>query len=68
MKQDPDGFITALRVLARSIYQEAGSARDVNAVRRHALADEIESACRAERHRAVRRDRLAAHRLHTDTD
>ena len=42
MTRDPDGFITALRVLARSIYQEPASPRDINALRRNACADEID--------------------------
>jgi len=42
MKQDPEGFMIALRVLARSIYNEAASARDVNALRRNARADEVD--------------------------
>lgn len=42
MTRDPDGFITALRVLARSIYQEPASARDINALRRNARRDEMD--------------------------
>ena len=42
MTRDPDGFITALRVLARSIYEEQASARDVNFLRRNAHADEMD--------------------------
>jgi hypothetical protein len=42
MKHDPDGFIIALRVLARFIYHEGASPRDINALRRHASADEID--------------------------
>jgi len=42
MTRDPDGFIVALRVLARSIYHESASARDINALRRNARADEID--------------------------
>jgi hypothetical protein len=40
MTRDPDGFITALRVLARFIYDEEVSSRDINFLRRHARADE----------------------------
>ena len=42
MKRDPDGFIIALRVLARIIYGEETSPRDINALRRNACADEID--------------------------
>ena len=42
MKKDRDCFNIALRVLARSIYGEETSPRDVNALRRKALPDEID--------------------------
>jgi hypothetical protein len=42
MNQDPDGFIVALRVLARVIYYESAAPRDVNALRRHARPDEMD--------------------------
>jgi len=42
MKRDPDGFITALRVLARYVYCEPAAPRDINALRRHARPDEID--------------------------
>ena len=42
MKRDEDGFITALRVLARYIYRENAAPRDVNVLRRNARPDEID--------------------------
>jgi hypothetical protein len=42
MKRDPDGFITALRVLARVIYHESAAPRDINALRRHARVEEMD--------------------------
>lgn len=42
IKRDPDGFIRALRVLARLIYHETASPRDINALRRNATIDEID--------------------------
>jgi hypothetical protein len=41
MKKDPDGFIVALRVLSRSIYEESVSVRDINALRRNAREEEM---------------------------
>jgi hypothetical protein len=61
MYHDPDGFITALRVLARSIYDEGASARDINALRRNARADEmdlpIDDLCCRVIHRALAQPR-----------
>jgi hypothetical protein len=42
MKRDPDGFITALRVLARVIYHDTAAPRDINALRRHARIEEMD--------------------------
>lgn len=42
MRRDPDCFNTALRVLARIVYGEDVSPRDINALRRNACVDEID--------------------------
>lgn len=42
MRKDPDGFIIALRVLARCVYYERAAPRDINALRRHACEEEID--------------------------
>jgi hypothetical protein len=58
MTPDSDGFNTALRVLARCLYGEEASSRDLNALRRRAHADEIDLAiddlCCRVIHRALR--------------
>jgi hypothetical protein len=41
-KKDPQLFITALRVLARSIYAEAIAPEDIDILRRHALPEEAD--------------------------
>ena len=41
-KKDPQLFITALRVLARSIYEEKIAPQDINALRRNALPEEAD--------------------------
>jgi hypothetical protein len=57
MTRDPDGFITALRVLARSIYYEETSSRDIDTLRRIARADEkslpVDELCCRIIHRAL---------------
>jgi hypothetical protein len=42
MSRQSDGFIVALRVLTRYVYNESASPRDINALRRHAALEEID--------------------------
>lgn len=41
MSRQSDGFIVALRVLTRYVYNESASPRDINSLRRHASLDEM---------------------------